>query len=51
MAEMTILGQSVINHLLVQNRTFRQCDLDRVLEFLKKIKFHQNPSIRHPGKR
>jgi hypothetical protein len=51
MAEMTILGQSFINHLLVQKRAFRQCDLNRVLEFLKKINFHQNPCVRHLGKR
>jgi hypothetical protein len=49
MAEMTILRQIVINHLLVQNRTFRKGDRNRVLEFLKKIDFHQSPSIRQPG--
>jgi hypothetical protein len=40
MAEMTILGQSFINHLLVQSRAFRQSDVNRVLEFLKKINFN-----------
>jgi hypothetical protein len=51
MAEMTILGQSFINHLLVQSRAFRQSDVNRVLEFLKKINFNQNPSVRHSRKR
>jgi hypothetical protein len=51
MAEMTILGQSFINHLLMQSKAFRQCDLNRVLEFFKKINLHHNPSIRHPRKR
>jgi hypothetical protein len=51
MAEMTILGQSFINHLLVQSRALRQSDVNRVLEFLKKINFNQNPSVRHSRKR